>query len=212
MGFDWVRGTIAMIESGRRRLTIEEFFCLPQILETAGAGDLWLADLLHGAGDVHVYLTPLTVTRAAVLESMLAAESRLGRESAAAGPVTDAPEIPGVAEVRTLARRWWPKERGMTDPGILYPVALASRGDAESKAARVLRVSPVAVALAAKSLWDRSLTEERDARVAERIGETRPPARQMQALRASETRRLLGELRRSFGAEFGQIRKKRRGR
>src|SRR5439155_26501278 len=31
-GFDWVRGTVASIEAGQRRVTLEEFLALPTIL------------------------------------------------------------------------------------------------------------------------------------------------------------------------------------
>jgi hypothetical protein len=67
-----------------------------------------------------------------------------------------------------------------------------SAGDAEQKAANVLDVSPHAVALAARSRWGRSLTEERDRRVSA-ASESTP--RTLQALRGHATRALLDELR-----------------
>lgn len=191
-GFAWARGTVAMLESGRRRLTLEEFFSLAQILEAAGAGDLWLEDLVPAEGIV--FLSPLVGTATNVLRAMLRGESRLGgtQHSDDIGPVREAPEIPGTAEARALWRRAWPRSRPEDDPGTLYKVALASRGDAEIKAARGLRVSPVVVALAAESRWSRSLTEERDARVADHGNVS---ARTTQALRGHITRQLLDELR-----------------
>ena len=190
LGFDWVRGTIAMIELGRRRLTVEEFLCLPQILENVGAGDLWLEDLFP-AGEM-AQLSPLIGTETDVLRAMLRGESRLGRESSPTGVVArTAPEIPGTDEIRRLARWWWPKST--LHPVALYELALASRGDAEMKAARALGVPPAAIALAADNRWGHSLTKEREAR-AERKGNGHS-ARSLQAIRGVVTRDLLEELR-----------------
>lgn len=60
-------------------------------------------------------------------------------------------------------------------PEVVRPRRLAdplyreSRGEAEMRAARKLGVSPMAVVLASRRLWGRSLTAEREARVAARI-------------------------------------------
>jgi transcriptional regulator with XRE-family HTH domain len=191
-GFDWVRGTVAMVEAGHRRLTLEEFFSLPRILESAGVGDLWLEDVLPRKG--FALLTPLVGTPVKVLRAMLRGESRLGKQAATGLSIRETPEVPGIAEARALWRRWWPRASA-PDPGTLYTVVLASCGDAESKAARVLRVPPVTVALAAAGRWHRSLTKERDARVADQSKGSAISARTLQALRGHITRQLLDELR-----------------
>jgi hypothetical protein len=127
---------------------------------------------------------------------MLRGESRSGPDSAAPelGAVRDVPDLPEMADALALWRRWWPRQEA-PDPGALYKVALASRGDAETKAARALRTSPVAVALPALSRWDHSFTEERDARVTQRVGDRATDARALQALRGHVTRQLMDELR-----------------
>jgi hypothetical protein len=61
--------------------------------------------------------------------------------------------------------------------------ARAGAGDAEARLARRLAVAPVVVVAAAASLWGRSLTEERDARVAAGDGPV-----------STVSRRLTGEL------------------
>src|SRR5215470_12288661 len=55
-GFDWQRGTVAMIELGRRRVTAEELLALPAIARDAGLGGLHLGDLVEN--DVMVVLSP----------------------------------------------------------------------------------------------------------------------------------------------------------
>jgi hypothetical protein len=55
----------------------------------------------------------------------------------------------------------------------------------------VLGVEPLAVAKAARKLWDRSLTEERDRRLERRDA----TPRSVQALRGHVTRALIAELR-----------------
>jgi hypothetical protein len=78
-------------------------------------------------------------------------------------------------------------------------------GDAELKAARRLRVPPVAVALAARRSWKRSLTEERDRRVAEEAPADATP-RTLQALRGHISRGLLEELKGAEGLKPGRKR------
>src|SRR5262245_8352682 len=59
VGFhSWARGTVAMIESGRRRLTLEEFLLIPAILGNVGIENVELPDLIDaGAGGV-VLISP----------------------------------------------------------------------------------------------------------------------------------------------------------
>lgn len=170
-GFDWVRGTVSMIESGRRRVTLEEFLALPGILYGAGAtgeeGRLDNVQLRDLVGDGVVLLSSTTALSATGLRAVLSGES--GSPDADTEPPRGAPDWPKVAEARALWRRWWPNA-GAPDAEMFYRVGVASRGAAEVNAARTLRCSPVAIAMAAERAWGRPLAAERDARVQERIG------------------------------------------
>ena len=70
---------------------------------------------------------------------------------------------------------------------------LGTYPDADRKAALRLGVAPEDVSRAAESLWGRTLTEERDERVAALAPEDATP-RSMQALRGHITRTLLREI------------------
>jgi transcriptional regulator with XRE-family HTH domain len=69
----------------------------------------------------------------------------------------------------------------------------AAGGDLEQKVARRFKSDPIIVVLVARAAWGRSLTEERDRRVAEQAPAGTSP-RAMQALRGHVTRALLQEL------------------
>jgi hypothetical protein len=68
-----------------------------------------------------------------------------------------------------------------------------SKGEAEQKAARKLRVSAEVLADSALEIWNRSLTQERDFRI-RGISPSPTSARSLQALRGHVTRQLLAEL------------------
>jgi transcriptional regulator with XRE-family HTH domain len=93
-------------------------------------------------------------------------------------------------------------------------VGLEAAGDAERKAAAVLKVPPLAVALAARALWDWSLTAEREHRLAVQLpGLVRDttPARKLQALRGHITRALVEEMEpvvRSLGKKAAKKRRR----
>jgi hypothetical protein len=69
----------------------------------------------------------------------------------------------------------------------------AARNDAEAAASRRLGVDPLLVALAAFRRWDRTLTAERDERVAATASADASP-RKLAALRGHVTRELVAEL------------------
>ena len=84
------------------------------------------------------------------------------------------------------------------DDGFWSEVGLDAADDATRKAAAVLRVPAVAVALAARAQWSWSLTDEREHRLAVLLpGAQRDHTarRTLQAIRARITRNLLDELR-----------------
>ena len=89
-------------------------------------------------------------------------------------------------------------------PSRLGREYLDAQGDAERKAARRLGTTPFDVAKFARHLWGRSLTEKRDALVAERVGGAATP-RTLQAHRGHVTRELLDELRGEFNRAQGNI-------
>jgi transcriptional regulator with XRE-family HTH domain len=72
--------------------------------------------------------------------------------------------------------------------------------EAEKKAARSLGVSAADLVVLANRLWNRGLTDERDARVRAEVGAAELPKAKRQALRGHVTRRLLQELREARGA------------
>jgi transcriptional regulator with XRE-family HTH domain len=227
-GLAWSRATVAAIETGRRQLSVGELCLLPATLnrlagaEGPASGGLLVADLLPERGDQWVALTPRTSVRVRSLRALLGATGE---------PISDHDfDIPHRRQTRiaqaALAesiRRWttdtdttWRRIMGRplitSDLTTLNQALEDAAGAVEQQAARGERVSTIAVALAARKVWDRSLTEERDHRLAEaRRGV--PSARTLQALRGHRTRVLLVELRPLLRAVRGsRHRRKRRGR
>lgn len=76
--------------------------------------------------------------------------------------------------------------------------------EAEKKAARSLGISAVDLVFLAHDLWNRGLTDERDARVTAEAGSVEVSKAKRQALRGHITRGLLAELRQSIEASKGQ--------
>lgn len=145
----WLRGTVAQVEVGARRVTFEELLILALAYETS------VAELLEGRPGELVEITPEACLDLAAVRGLLS-----GRRASleAIGPAEDTTGI-GEAE-RTAARRLhWPVEE-----------------------------------VVARSLaqWGRTLSEERDSRVAERKPDV--PTNQVQALRGHVTRQLVAEL------------------
>jgi transcriptional regulator with XRE-family HTH domain len=79
------------------------------------------------------------------------------------------------------------------DESTKYAAYRAAGGDLEQKVARRFRMDPLVVALVALKAWGRSLSEERDRRVAEQVA-AGTSARAIQALRGHVTRALRKEL------------------
>jgi hypothetical protein len=92
--------------------------------------------------------------------------------------------------LRQMKRRLWPS----ATPRELHEAGYDMRGDAEVKAARALGVPPAAVTLVARSRFGRSLSKERDDRVAAKIGDDASPETE-KAFRGRVTRDLIEELR-----------------
>jgi transcriptional regulator with XRE-family HTH domain len=209
-GLSWSRATVAAIETGRRRLSVGELLLLPATLnrligaEGPASGGLRVADLLPERGDQWVAVTPRTNVRVQSLRTLL---------GAAAEPMSEQDfDIPhrrqtrmAQAALKGSIERWtthtnttWRRIMGRPLTGADLPTFNQALEDAdgavEQQAARRLRVSALAVALAGRLLWNRSLTEQRDHRVAEELHD-QPSASRLQAVRGHRTRALLVELR-----------------
>jgi transcriptional regulator with XRE-family HTH domain len=188
-GFDWQRGTVAMIEGGRRRVTAEEFLALPQIARDAGLDGLRIDDLvIGGSSAVWVILNPFTA-----LDTALPLDTAYQGGLVPTGADDQASDPPEAREIRRLWPRLLPEHR--QSKAEVLRIALESHGDAETKAARTLGVSPVAVAMVAQRRWHQSLTALRDALAAGREGIGSIDPRKLQARRGHITRQLVGELR-----------------
>lgn len=208
-GLAWTRATVAAIELGRRQLSIGELLLLPEILGRAGAGwGLDVSDLfpdddrpVRVAGAI---TAPARTIRARFADSDESADERAARLTATefrpppqgAPPALPRPWLMEVLRVKRLEdvpERFWRE------------VSFEATGDAERKAAAGLRVPPLALALAARRRWGRSLIMERDRKVANATDPAlkldpeaaRDPAwpRRLQAIRGHITRELLEELR-----------------
>jgi len=209
VGLPWSRSTVAALELGTKTLDAAELVLLS--LSTGFP----VADLVQGDGLVqmlpNVAMSPRAIRRTLgsqeqlgrediVFEVDAAAGQEIVREAIAAGTLgskdTDLRDPSYVAKLDLGRHRLEAYERVL--PRIsniqLFTARDAARGEAEMKAARRLKLDdPVLLAVAAQALWNRSFTEERDARVA---GAARTDAtpRSVQALRGHVTRQLIQEI------------------
>jgi len=217
-GLSWSRATVAALESGRRRLSVDELFLLPAALnglalgrpgkEAPTSGGLIVADLLPERGDQLVALTPRTSARVRVLRGVL---------GAAAEPITeqdfDTPHRRQTRMAQAATGTTWRRIMGrpLTGPDLttLNQALEDADGAVEQQAARGLRVPALAIALAARKVWNCSLTEQRDRHLAEEL-RGQPSARRLQALRGHHTRALIVELRPLLRAVRGSLRRRKR--
>jgi hypothetical protein len=177
-GLSWTRMVVRTLEAGRRELSIDEYAVLQVILERLGAGPSSV--LLESGPDI---------VRLQVPALHLAHESL----------VTRGPELPNpYAELVARCRAWWPNARFLH---VEAAYAAAGR-ELEQRLARQIQMDPVVVALVALKTWGRSLSEERDHRIAAQVGPG-VEARALQALRGHVTRTLRTEL----GSRLAEARK-----
>lgn len=172
-GLDWTQATVAAIEAGRRRLTLEEFLLLPWVASGSGTGPAYalggkstamqLSEFFVGDPDRPVRLSAAVTMKGRGLQEIVAGRAAL-----------DDASVEALTRARLAERDQW--------------------GDAERKAARRLGRTSLIVAGAARKRWGRSFTEERDARLAAQATSATPP-RALQALRGHITRALIEELR-----------------
>jgi transcriptional regulator with XRE-family HTH domain len=187
-GPSWNRSTVAKIEGGTRELSLEE-----ALLVCAALGAR-LADL---APENEILMGETPVSAAAVKDVLAggSAGERLFEELARPKIRKTMNQFQG--RLRAL---YGPHEAecqrlyGGPVPGrVVIDAITDSTGEAERKAADRLKVDPLVLAVGARRLWDRSLSEERDERVSDYITEDASP-RTVQALRGHTTRQLVEEL------------------
>lgn len=207
LGFRWTRATVAAIEAGNRRLSIEEFLFLPYIL----GGSLMTneAELRDKARKIELpdlftedrWIALATDT---FIHSEMIREIVRGRGWQAPDRLDTPARRKRKEKRKTLLANSRPETYAETiswqevwpDAQLTFQerlkVDLASYRDAEQKAARKLKVPPLAVSIASYRLWEHGLTEERDQRVAEQVKNS--SSRTLQAIRGHITRALLGEI------------------
>ena len=186
-GLPWRRVVVAHLETARRHLTAEEWLLLPFVLTEALNRPCGWDDVIGDAGQVA--LTSDAWCDASALHTLVANGGRLDASERLLFSFPHMRRTQQLIDVETTGQRLWGGTPAPLD--VIEAALVAAAGDAEIKAARVLRRLPEEVALAALNTWGRSLTGEREVRLAHRQGE---PARRLQALRGHVTRLLLAEL------------------
>jgi hypothetical protein len=165
IGLEWTSAWLTSLEKGTKVPTAEQLLALPVVLSATFEHRITLSDLL--AGETPVLLGPETAVRARHLRDLVTGEPTRRLISI---PVTEpVQEMSPAARAAEKMREIRRAGLGNVDIRALGR-AEAGAGDAETKLARKLGVAPIRVIAAAASLWGRSLTEERDFRVAEGQG------------------------------------------
>jgi hypothetical protein len=159
----WTQATVAAIELGQRGLMLGEFIMLPLVFLEVG---------IHRADGTPLQLEDFVPQY--VEENM-----------------PNVPVVPGGLQmplkiVRTLLRGGHPSAKDLPQQRPAGP------GVAERKMARKLGCSTTAVMNLAQELWQRTLSEERDARIGARAAQL--DRRSLQAVRGRVTRALVSEL------------------
>lgn len=183
LGLDWTSATVGAIETGRREVSLDEFVVLPFIVARFDyvGGGRWR----RLGGFIGIEPQIVTVSNASIRGE----------------------------DLYNLVSGWAVGGEGRVVPGdALHPPARQPREikarreaaeaafDAEMKAARRLGVPQIDIVGAAHRLWGRTLTAERDARVAHDAG-SNVDRRTLQALRGHVTRTLVAELRQTLKPE-----------
>ena len=191
-GLRWTRATVAALEAGRRRLSALETLLLPAVL-TYGLG----IDPALDAAAIIPETASIQLPDGTFVDGGMLKEIIRGEKTTRPWAVSGTPEFRQVEAVRRRRETW-----------TRIFAQREAAGDAEQKAATKLGRPPLYIAVAARKLWGRSLTDERDRRVAEQA-----PAdissRALQALRGHITRALLLELGRHIASDRSRINKRR---
>jgi transcriptional regulator with XRE-family HTH domain len=191
-GLPWSQATVAAIETGRRRLFLHEALFLPTMLGqlTAWTSQPELRDLIPSDEGTWIVIENALVRADSFAEWALSRQCKQTPEILRLQhryiPIID-------ADYRRDWRRVWGSEKAF-DPDVMALAISDALGEAETHAAAKFGVTPAMLALAARKRWGRSLTAERDRRLAD-LGHTGAETRRLQALRGHITRELLEELR-----------------
>jgi hypothetical protein len=192
-GLPWTSATVANVETGRRNLSLEEFIALPFIVAsfplTENSGR-WrhLSGFVGDPGRVVVAVRD-GYLRCDYLRDLLEGAPVVSGSFTGQFVPADALSYPGAG--RQVRER------------------IEAEFDAEIKAARRLKTDELAITAAARRLWGRTLTQEREARVQ---AQARPDMerRTLQALRGHVTRALIGKLRDELNVSRSRDRRKQR--
>jgi len=182
-GLSLHQSAIVGIEAGTRSVALGELVVI------ASAFAVPVSELMAGEGPVQ--LTPDASADLATVGSFLQGE---------VDPADFDIDSPGATEMANFWRqakahmkhvkKIWPDG---TPAGIIA-AERASDSPSERKAARSLGIPPIDLSIAAFRLWGTSLTDRRNALVADRT-DLDTPSRTVQAIRGRVTRELLAEIR-----------------
>jgi hypothetical protein len=178
-GFDWTTTWLGGVERGTRSLTAEQLLALPVVLSAALGRRITLAELLAGEAPVSLGVDGPGGVPARYLRDIVTGEP-VRTPFATPVVVAPPPEIDVAARAAEKLREI--RRGGLADVDIrALTRAEAGAGEAENRLARRLGIAPIRVIAAAASLWGRSLTEERDARLADGGGPAAVVARRLTA-------------------------------
>jgi transcriptional regulator with XRE-family HTH domain len=198
VGLRWTATTVAQLESGDRRhwqwLEVE---LLPVVLFYAGVEDAPRSALLRDVGRITLG-SDLSVS-SEVLELLGddATATAINKLETSATRQAQA-QMTNASALMKEARAW-----GLRKPADVIAAERATLNEAEQKAAARLGVRPIDVAFAAQSEWSRSLTDERDAQVAERTKGRQLTASGLRVLRGHVTRDLVAKVEELLEEEEG---------
>jgi transcriptional regulator with XRE-family HTH domain len=179
VGVMWSSTTVAQIESGTRQLSLDEFLLLPLILRCK------LSDLVAVEdGDQPVKLGFNTILDPEAVADLVSAKGPQLRDD-------QIPMLPGLEEKLDPRIKEAISDSGLEPTLLSYlKVREGARGEAERKAAQTLKWPAVLITALAIRLWNRPMTEERDARAREQAAE----GKEARAVRGHVTRQLLLEI------------------
>lgn len=185
LGLTWSRSKVAAFERGDKALSAEELLLLPAMLSLALERSVGLSELLNI--DQEVQLSSDASVRPHELPKALTSE------------VSEAVRLsfpPVSAETHDLVQRQHTRQQRWEKLGLhlgLQRARQLERGssEAEALAARKLGEDRLTVLALSDSLWQRSLTQERDRRL---DVDANAPSATVQAKRGRVTRQLTAEL------------------
>ena len=188
-GLAWSANVVALIEAGRRHLTLEEFLLFPSVLADLSGPRSWL-ELFQPSAE-RVAVTPATSTTLDAVLDLVAHAGAISNEGYRMS--FDTPRSRQSAAWNTGTG---PSPTAASRRGT-YSVSLGVHDtilEIDRKAARKFQTTAPRIVVASIKRWGRSLMEEREQRLA-RAGHDLASPRRAQALRGSITRTLLEELR-----------------